>query len=189
MGARMRTAVSCSKGSLDKRGRFTGIAIAAAILCAACTSTVSAPPTTPDLKPVILDDTVPIAIGQTLYVPAYSHIYMIDEGRTINLTATLSIRNTHRTGSIIITLVDYYDSQGALVKNFLAGPVELGPLASAEFVIPQADSSGGIGASFLVTWVAQENLSEPVIEAIMINTQGNQGLSFVSPGRVIETRP
>jgi hypothetical protein len=161
-----------------------------AIVNTACDSSVPVPPPpAPDLRPVVFDDTVEIATGQTLYVPVYSYIFMVNEERTINLTATLSIRNTSRTQSMILTAVDYYNSQGALVKNYLENPVELGSLVATEFVIRQEDIAGGTGASFLVEWVAQTEISDPVVEAIMVNTQGNQGLSFVSPGRVIETRP
>lgn len=160
-----------------------------AIACIACTPTISAPSLAPELKPVKLDDTVEIVAGQTLYVPVYSHIYMVEQGRTMNLTTTLSLRNTDRRQPIIIASVDYYNSSGKLVRNYLEQPVQLDPLAASEFVVPQADTSGGIGASFLVEWVAQAAVSEPVVEAIMINTSGNQGLSFVSLGRVIESRP
>jgi hypothetical protein len=155
----------------------------------ACESGVSSLPTVPDLAVVELDDTVEIATGQLLYVPVYSYIFMVTEGRTINLTTTLSIRNTSREQPMILASVNYYDSQGNLMANYLENPVELGPLASTEFVIPQDDVTGGIGASFLVEWVAQAEISDPVVEAVMINTQGNQGLSFVSPARVLETRP
>lgn len=168
---------------------LTGTLLLWAVFTAACEPTVSSPPAAPTLEPVTLDDTVTLASGQTLYVPVYSHIYMVQEGRTINLTTTLSIRNTDRAQPMILTAVDYYDSQGNLVSNYLENPAQIDPLASAEFVVPQEDTSGGIGASFLVEWVAQTELSDPVVEAVMINTQGNQGLSFVSPGRVIETRP
>lgn len=174
---------------LPGRPFLAGMLLLGGMFVAACEPTVSSPPVAPTLEPVTLDDTVPIASGQTIYVPVYSHIYMVQEGRTINLTTTLSIRNTDRTQPLILTAVDYYDSQGNLVGNYLENSAQLGPLASAEFVVPQEDTSGGIGASFLVEWVAETELSDPVVEAVMINTQGNQGLSFVSPGRVIETRP
>ncbi|RZM79419.1 DUF3124 domain-containing protein [Leptolyngbya iicbica] len=160
------------------------------LMSTACESSVPASlPPAPELQPVVLDDTVEIAVGQTLYVPVYSYIFMVNEERTINLTTTLSIRNTSRTEPMILTAVDYHDSQGTLVRNYLENPVELGPLMATEFVIRQEDVTGGIGAAFLVDWVAHAEISEPVIEAVMINTQGNQGLSFVSIGRVIETRP
>jgi hypothetical protein len=157
------------------------------LMMAACTSTQSAPPEPPALQPVTLDETIPLVAGHTVYVPVYSHIYMIGQEQTINLTATLSVRNTDPLHPVIVSAVDYYNSQGELVRNYLDQPVQLDALSSAEFVVAQADISGGIGASFLVEWVAQTTVSDPVIEAIMINTQGNQGLSFVSSGRVIDS--
>jgi hypothetical protein len=84
--------------------------------------------------------------------------------------------------------VKYYNTSGALVRKYLEQPVELGPLASADFVVHRDDTSGGVGANFIVEWVAQKQVSEPAIEAVMINTRGNQGLSFVSQGRVIKSR-
>jgi len=174
------------------RGRRLGLVAAlllSATVSSACESGVSSPPMAPDLTVVELDETLEIATGQLLYVPVYAYIFMVSEGRTINLTTTLSIRNTSREQPMILTSVNYYDSQGNLVTNYLENPIELGPLASTEFVIPQDDVTGGIGASFLVEWIAQAEISDPVVEAVMINTQGNQGLSFVSPARVLETRP
>ena len=185
----MRHDLAILRGS----GRRLGLALViglGVLVSTACESSVPAsPPPTPDLRPVALDRTVEIAAGQTLYVPVYSYIFMVNEERTINLTTTLSIRNTSRTQPMILTAVDYHDSQGALVKSHLENPVELGPLMATEFVIRQEDVTGGIGAAFLVAWVAQTEIPDPVVEAVMINTQGNQGLSFVSAGRVIETRP
>jgi hypothetical protein len=113
---------------------------------------------------------------------------MWEQTRTTDLTATLSVRNTDLTHPIIISSANYYDTNGKLVRKYLEQPVELGALAATDFVINQEDTKGGSGASFIVEWVAQQPVSTPVIEAIMINTSGNQGLSFVSPGRVIKSR-
>ncbi|HEY9618442.1 MAG TPA: DUF3124 domain-containing protein [Microcoleaceae cyanobacterium] len=154
----------------------------------ACTA--SQPPTkvvTP-LKPVTLNSTVKIITGQTVYVPIYSQIFMWDQSRTMDLTATLSIRNTDLKQPIIITSANYYNNQGQLIRKYLEQPVELGTLASTEFVVHQDDSSGGTGAAFVVEWIAQHAVSTPVIESVMINTSGNQGVSFVSPGRIIQQR-
>jgi hypothetical protein len=84
--------------------------------------------------------------------------------------------------------VNYYDTNGKLVRNYLERPGELTPLATTSFVIQQEDNSGGPGAAFVVEWVAQQPVTPPVIEAIMINTSGNQGVSFISAGRVIKSR-
>lgn len=106
----------------------------------------------------------------------------------MNLTATLSVRNTDANHPIILSSIRYYDSGGKLVRNYLAQSGELGPLASADFVVDEADTSGGSGASFLVDWVAQQPVSPPVIEAVMISATGSQGISFVTSGQVIHDR-
>lgn len=158
------------------------------ILITGCASSQPAQEPAPPLKTVTLDNTVKIVTGQTVYVPVYSEIPMWEQRRTMNLTVTLSVRNTDSTHPLIVASVNYYDDRGKLIRQYLDQPVELNPLASTYFVIDQDDRSGGIGSSFMVEWVAQQPLSTPVIESIMINTSGNQGISFVSSGHVIKTR-
>lgn len=162
------------------------------LVLVACLTACAPPKPTPEavapLKPITLDQKVKIIAGQTVYVPIYSHIFMWDQSRTMDLTATLSVRNTDLKQPIIIAAVHYYNNRGQLVRKYLAQPIELGALASTDFVVNQDDSSGGAGAAFVVEWVSQHTVSAPVIESIMINTSGNQGVSFVSPGRVIKYR-
>jgi len=126
-----------------------------------------------------------ISRGQVVYVPAYSHIY---HGNGIEqlLTITLSVRNTSLKAPIFVRSVRYYDSKGAQVKEYTQGNLRLAPLASTEFLIPQQDDRGGAGANFIVEWVADEQITEPIIEAVMISTSSQQGISFVSAGRVIQ---
>jgi Protein of unknown function (DUF3124) len=126
------------------------------------------------------------AMGQTLYVPIYSHIYAEDRKSMLNLTATLSIRNTDLQQTLVINSVRYYDSDGKQVRQYLEKPIALKALATKDFVIPRTDTTGGAGANFIVEWVAQQKISEPIVEAVMIGTEGNRGFSFVSPARVIE---
>ena len=141
--------------------------------------------TQPHLKVVTLDDKSKIAMGQTIYVPVYSHIYYENQKKVLYLSATLSIRNTDLSNPIIITSVRYYDTGGKLIKQYLERPVELGSLASTDFVVERTDTSGGLGANFIVEWIAEKEVSEPVVEAVMISAVSSQGISFVSPGRVI----
>lgn len=138
------------------------------------------------LRPVTLDETK-VVMGQTVYVPIYSHIYSYNkQDHVINLSATLSIRNTDLTNPIIITSVRYYDNDGQLVRQDITNPMELKPLASTDFFIATNDTSGGLGANFIVEWVAEKTVYEPVIEAIMINTSTSQGISFISPAKVLK---
>jgi hypothetical protein len=118
-----------------------------------------------------------------VYVPVYSHIYFRDQRRTINLTATLSVRNTDARSPITIASVRYYGQNGELIRHYLTTPRRLGPMASADFVVNESDTSGGLGASFLVDWAAQTAVTQPVVEAVMISAASAQGISFVSVGR------
>lgn len=135
-----------------------------------------------------VDKNFKIAMGQTIYVPVYSYIYHEDRQNILNLAATLSIHNTDLNQSIIITSVDYYDSDGKLIKQYLTSPIQLKSLASTNFFIPRNDNSGGVGANFIVEWIADRLVSEPIIEAVMIATESQQGVSFVSSGKVIKSR-
>lgn len=139
-------------------------------------------------KVVTLDKNFKIAMGQTIYVPVYSHIYHQDRQEIFNLAATLSIRNTDLTDPIIITSVRYFDSNGKLLKQYLEQPIQIDALASTAFYLNRNDTSGGVGANFIVEWVAQTEISQPVVEAVIIGTDFQQGISFISPGRVIKSQ-
>ena len=138
------------------------------------------------LKVVVLDKTK-IVRGQTIYVPIYSYIYHYNSRKqVINLSSTLSIRNTDFTNPIIITSVRYYDTNGKLVRQYLDKPVQLNSLASIDFFVEADDLTGGLGANFIVEWVAEKEVFEPLIEAVTVGTESSQGISFVSPGKVIK---
>lgn len=130
-----------------------------------------------------------ISKGQTLYVPVYSHIYGGDRERPLFLAATLSIRNIDPAQAITVTAVDYYDSEGKLLKHFLSNPVSLAAMASTRHVIKSSDKAGGSGANFIVTWQSKHVVNAPIVEAVMIGTQSQQGISFTSRGMVIRHTP
>ncbi|RPJ11019.1 MAG: DUF3124 domain-containing protein [Desulfobacteraceae bacterium] len=123
--------------------------------------------------------------GQTVYVPIYSHIYSGDRERPFLLAATLSIRNTDPDQSITVKAIDYYDSDGKLLKKYLQKNLTLNPMASTRVVIKESDKSGGSGANFIVKWESNKMVTAPLIESIMIGTQVQQGISFTSRGQVI----
>jgi len=125
--------------------------------------------------------------GQIVYVPAYSHVYHQD-GKPHLLTVTLSVRNTSRQQAIVLSSVRYYDTSGKELKSYLESSLEISALETVEFLVEREDFTGGSGANFLVEWTANQSVSEPIIEAIMIDTSGQQGISFARTGRVIEER-
>lgn len=130
---------------------------------------------------------VRLAKGQTLYVPVYSHVYTGDRALPFNLAATLGFRNVDPASPITVTRVDYHDSNGRLVKRFLAGPLKIPPQGSTSFYLKERDTSGGFGAHFIVAWESAREINEPIVESVMIGARSGQGISFVSPAR--EIRP
>jgi hypothetical protein len=130
-------------------------------------------------------DTVAAARGELIYVPIYSSIHYTDNKQTLELAATLSIHNVNPERGITLVRADYYDTTGKLLKRYVDKPIALGPLATRNLVIEQADRTGGSGANFLVEWTAGEEVVSPIVEALMVNASSNLGISFLSPGKVI----
>lgn len=127
--------------------------------------------------------------GQKIYVPVYSHVFTSDDARPFRLAVTLSVRNTDADRPIVLTSVRYYDRDGQLVRDFLESPLRFSPLATMDFFVEESDTTGGSSASFVVEWVADASVTSPVVEAVMIGTASTQGISFVSPGRVVSGQP
>ena len=137
----------------------------------------------PSASPLRTVESAPeaVATGQTVYVPVYSHIYS-GGGHERRLEVTLSIRNTDLVRPVVINSVRYYDNDGALLREYLEAPAVLVPLASTDFLVERRDMAGGVGANFLVEWVAEEMVTEPLIEAVMVNAEGGQAFAFARPG-------
>ena len=138
------------------------------------------------ISPSAIDNSIEYsATHKLVYVPTYSHIYTQDDSREFDLAATLSVRNTDPSTTISISNVTYYDSAGKLVRSYVEEAISLGPLASRSFVVAESDRTGGVGANFIVEWSSTEEVSEPVVEAVLIGTKSSQGISFVSRGVVV----
>jgi hypothetical protein len=123
---------------------------------------------------------------QTVYVPAYSHIYVGPKVSPFELAVTLSIRNTNASEPINVSVADYYNTDGELIKKFVNQTVVLKPFATVSYKVSEYDKTGGSGANFLVKWYADKEVHPPVIESVMIGTRSSQGISFTSRGVVIE---
>lgn len=162
---------------------YSILLIAIAFLMGCGSSSPSTDTSLPAPNAIQLSD-LDITSGQTIYIPANSELYIMDD-RRIDLAVNLVIHNTDLEHSIFLTSVRYYDSQGQLIRDYLSEPRELTPLASTDFFVAGSVDSGGIGTNFIVEWVAEEPVFEPVVEAIMLNTSNNQGISLTSPGRVV----
>jgi hypothetical protein len=127
--------------------------------------------------------------GQVVYVPVYSNVFSAPKQVPFNLATILSIRNTDMSNSITIISADYYNTKGNLLKKYYQQAVTLAPLESAYIYIPEEDTAGGFGANFIVKWTSAKEVNAPIIECVMIGARSGQGISFVSPGKVIKEHP
>ena len=130
---------------------------------------------------------IEIIEGQTVYVPAYSHIYSRN-GEPHQLEVTLSIRNTDPKRGIRLMSTRYFDTKGQLLKNYTVEVLEIGPLETVEFLVKKQDTRGGSGANFIVTWDADEPVYEPIIEAVMVGLTKEYSISFITPARPLARR-
>ena len=127
---------------------------------------------------------VKLVKGQTLYVPSYSNI--IGDMQHIVVRANLIIHNTDQDHPITIVRIDNYDTNGKLVEKYLPKPVQLKALAATRILIKNPKKGDeGAGANFIVQWQAENKVTEPLIECIMVGSLGTQGHTFSSQGRVI----
>ncbi|MBG1265594.1 DUF3124 domain-containing protein [Nostoc sp. WHI] len=55
-------------------------------------------------------------------------------------------------------------------KEYLEKPIQLDALVSIDFFVNRNDTSGGLGVNFIIEWVAQLEMSDPAVEAVMIGT-------------------
>ena len=127
-----------------------------------------------------------LARGQTVYVPVYSNIFTAPKEVPIHLANILAIRNTDLHHPIQVTGADYYDTRGALIKRYYQTPVTLAPLETTHIYLSQQDQTGGFGANFIVRWQAAREVNVPVIECLMV---GSEGRAFVSPGQPVSEEP
>jgi hypothetical protein len=130
-------------------------------------------------------------VTRRIYVAVYSSIYLglESEPQTVNLAATVSIRNVSEKQALILTHARYFDSAGRPVRDYLKEPGELGPMATLEYVVKRDDTAGGPGANFVIEWTGPKDMDEPLVEAVMIGQSGHAGFSFISQGRAIQRPP
>ena len=126
-----------------------------------------------------------LRLRNTVYVAAYSTIKLASGKGKVNLATTLIIHNTSEKIPLILLRLDYFDTAGNLIQNYLAKPVAIRPLGSAETFVQAEDTRGGTGANFVVEWGTDAQITEPLIEAVMVGTMGAQGFSFTSRGQTM----
>ena len=71
------------------------------------------------------------------------------------------------------------------MREYTDTPFKLPAMSTLDYIVGERDRTGGSGANFIVEWFAEKEVSEPLIESVMIGTNGQQGISFLSFGKVI----
>lgn len=153
-----------------------------AVLCTACpnredvgTAVAQRQPAEP--KPLDAPRVERVSEGR-LYLPIYSHIYARG-GAPDDLAITISVRNVSTERVFVLESVQYYDTSGKLLENFLEAQAEIKPLETVEFFIPTDDQRGGSGANVIVAWHAESPVLKPLVEAVMVRAVGaNQAYAF-----------
>ena len=122
--------------------------------------------------------------GQILYLPVYSNIPNPEMSEKYDMSAFLAIHNTDFINTVKVTKVLFFDNDGKLISSFLKNDTILNPLGAVNYYIPTSDQSG-TGANFIVEWIADSLVTEPLIESVMVGFTSGQGVSFISQGRII----
>lgn len=123
--------------------------------------------------------------SRKVYVPVYSNIYQRTRNDRTSLTSTLSIHNTSETDTLFISRIDYFNTDGKLVKKYLKSPIYLNTFQTLEYVVDEDDDSGGSGANFVIEWYGDKKLN-PLFQAVMIGGLGNKSFSFTTEGVYFE---
>jgi len=123
---------------------------------------------------------------QKVYVPIYAEIFYSTSEEYYPLLTTLSIRNTSMRDSMYVQTVDYYDTEGKRLKQYLSKPIALRPLQSVEFPVTYADQ-GGAGANFIVDWGSSAQVSQPMIQAVTVGSAYRMGFSWITDGVVTDS--
>ncbi len=142
-----------------------------------------------ELKSLELDhkmDKSEMTYQDIVYVPIYSDIYLDVQNQKSLLAATLSIRNTSFEDSLFVSKIDYFNTEGVLVRSYIDNAISLPPMATINYVIEKEDDTGGAGANFIVALNAKNKKIQPLIQAIMIGQTGNKGFAFSTDGYSIK---
>ena len=133
----------------------------------------------------IAESDTKLSKGETVYVSVYSNVFVGSAKEKFQLSSMLSVRNTDPKHPITIMKADYYNTDGRIVRGYIFTPVKLNPLASKYYFVEPQDERGGEGANFLVKWTAEQPVNQPIIETLMLNLYGKQGVAFRCSGKII----
>ncbi|MGB7395911.1 MAG: DUF3124 domain-containing protein [Pricia sp.] len=126
-----------------------------------------------------------LVTGST-FLSIYSQIYMRNDEEQSDLTVTVSLHNPNLNEQVFVDKAVYYNTHGEAIRKYFNEPIFINPMETVQIVIDGIDKEGGTGANFVFDWEIEPETNEPIFEAVMINTYGQQGISFVTSGKRIK---
>lgn len=120
------------------------------------------------------------------FLSIYSQIFLRTDQDEADLTATVSIHNPNIKDSIYISKAIYYNTEGTAIRTYFKSTIFVRPMETVQIVIDGIDNEGGTGANFIFDWEIKPIAREPLFEAVMISTYGQQGISFVTEGKRVK---
>ncbi|MFH2126137.1 MAG: DUF3124 domain-containing protein [Pseudomonadota bacterium] len=124
----------------------------------------------------------------TIYAPLYQKAVIDHRGRSLDLAATVYLRNLSQKHPITIESVTLVDGKGKTGPQCIEGQQRLAPLATLRLVPPRCPAGTG-EPSILVRWSASQPVPPPLVEVLMMGTAGQQGISLTSQGVPLEPEP
>lgn len=123
--------------------------------------------------------------GQSLYLPIYSHMLYGNLGKSgkasqVLLSTLVSIRNTDSKRPLRIHSARYYDTNGKLLGERVATPMQIQALGTLELFVELNDASGGSGANFIIKWEADGSINPPLVEGLHVNMDGGKAVIFMT---------
>lgn len=130
------------------------------------------------------------SLGQSLYLPIYSHVWhgdMDNKGQPMRtlMSVSVSIRNTDAVKSIRITSAQYYDTDGKRLREYVTAPRVIRPMGTYELFVPRSDDTGGSGANFVIVWKADSPASPPIIEGFHANMPVGRSIAFTTSAKAL----
>jgi hypothetical protein len=125
-----------------------------------------------------------MSTGGTIFVPAYRSFYQI-YGSTRDsyaLTSTAFLHNIDPKQSIEVLSIEFFDSEGKLIKNLLEAPLLIKPRNSKEITIQPRTQPEDCAAHLSVHWKSSHPANTPLVEVLMVGQVLNRGISFLTQG-------
>jgi len=131
---------------------------------------------------------VELSMANTVYVPVYKSFYQF-YGNTrdvYGLTSTACLHNIDPKHAIIVYTIEYYGSDGKLIKKLIDQPITIKPWSSREITLQASIDVEDFGAHLIVRWKSDQPVNPLMVEVLMAGQMQNRGVSFLTRGYEIK---